>query len=178
MEAARSDAAHPLRVSVDGWLASVADGLQRDAVTQERFEALKVSLASDPRLRQVASDVWVQMKRSVSDAAASVDAPLRESLTHGLVDLGRRLVGGDPFAAKVDVWAVQAARWAAVRYRDKAVELITDTVRDWDASQATDRIELMVGRDLQFIRINGTVVGSLAGVAIFALASLVSAGLS
>ena len=64
------------------------------------------------------------------------------------------------------------------RYRDKAVELITDTVRDWDASQATDRIELMVGRDLQFIRINGTVVGSLAGVAIFALASLVSAGLS
>ena len=174
LAAARADAAHPLRVSVDGWLASVADGLQRDAVTQARFEGLKVSLASDPRLRQVASDVWVQLKRSVCDAAMSVDAPLRESLTNGLVDLGRRLVGGDPLAEKVDAWAAQAARWAAVRYRDKAVELITDTVRDWDASQATERIELMVGKDLQFIRINGTVVGSLAGVTIFALASVVS----
>ena len=174
LAAARADAAHPLRVSVDGWLASVADGLQRDAVTQARFEGLKVSLASDPRLRQVASDVWVQLKRSVFDAAVSVDAPLRESLTNGLVDLGRRLVGGDPLAEKVDAWAAQAARWAAVRYRGKAVELITDTVRDWDASQATERIELMVGKDLQFIRINGTVVGSLAGVTIFALASVVS----
>jgi uncharacterized membrane-anchored protein YjiN (DUF445 family) len=86
--------------------------------------------------------------------------------------LGGRLVGDDVLRAKVDGWLADAAAYVVTTYRDELTATITDTVDRWDGAETARKVELAVGRDLQFIRINGTVVGGLAGVGIHAVSQL------
>ncbi|MDQ3404401.1 MAG: DUF445 domain-containing protein, partial [Actinomycetota bacterium] len=90
-----------------------------------------------------------------------------------LMTLGARLVDDAALRTKADGWVEGAAAYVVLNYRDEITTLITDTVQRWDADETARKIELQVGRDLQFIRINGTVVGALAGLAIYAVAQLI-----
>jgi len=173
LAAVRADPAHPARRSIDEWLAGLAQDMQHKRETIETLEAFKRSLIEDPRLRSVALEAWGRLKDTLSEAAEDPASPLRQAFERGLRDLGARLAGGDPLADKVDEWLRSAAGYVVTTYRHRATDIITDTVASWDGEEASERIELMVGRDLQFIRLNGTVVGSLAGLAIFALAQAV-----
>jgi uncharacterized membrane-anchored protein YjiN (DUF445 family) len=83
-----------------------------------------------------------------------------------LVSLGQRLTGDAELRSKVDTWLQGVASYVVANYRGEITTLITDTVQRWDAEETSRKVELQVGRDLQFIRINGTVVGALAGLAI------------
>ena len=118
----------------------------------------------------MALDSWNRLKDSLSEASTDPNAPLRIAFESGVRDLGLRLASGDPLADKIDGWLRDAARHLVNTYKHQATALISDTVASWDGAEASERIELMVGRELQFIRLNGTIVGSLAGLAIFALA--------
>lgn len=89
----------------------------------------------------------------------------------GISDFGRRLSEDTQLATKVNNWVSNAAGYVIENYRGQITSLITDTVARWDGKETSDKIELQVGRDLQFIRINGTVVGSLAGLIIFTVAN-------
>ena len=92
-----------------------------------------------------------------------------------MIEVGTRLESDEELAAKVDEWVTDAAAYVVRNYRHEIAGVITETVERWDASETTEKIELQVGRDLQFIRINGTVVGALAGLAIYAVATGVQA---
>jgi uncharacterized membrane-anchored protein YjiN (DUF445 family) len=90
----------------------------------------------------------------------------------GLVSLGERLGSDAGLRGKVDGWLEGAAAYVVTHYRDEITTLITDTIERWDAEETSRKIELQVGRDLQFIRINGTVVGALAGLVIYTVAQV------
>ncbi|MGQ0575914.1 MAG: DUF445 family protein, partial [Pseudonocardia sp.] len=121
-----------------------------------------------PDVAAVLGPAWGTVKKLVLDAAADPASELRRRVRDGLVGFGRRL-GSDPeMLAKIDGWVGDAAGYVVRHYNREITTLITDTVARWDAEETSRKIELQVGRDLQFIRINGTVVGALAGLVIFA----------
>ena len=103
-------------------------------------------------------------------ALADEDSGLRRRAVAALADVGRRLSTDIALQARVDGWVTDAAVFLVDRYRHDIASIITDTVERWDPAETTEKIELMVGRDLQYIRLNGTVVGALAGLAIFTVA--------
>jgi uncharacterized membrane-anchored protein YjiN (DUF445 family) len=107
------------------------------------------------------------------DALADDDGPLRERATAELVRFADRLAADEPLRTRLDSWGADAAVFVVRRYGGELTAVITHTVQRWDGKEAAQRIELHVGRDLQFIRINGTIVGGLVGVAIHALSSTV-----
>lgn len=176
LTAVRDDPRHAARAAIDEWLADLAGRMQADPETMATVERLKRSLIEDPRLRQVALDVWGRLKDALTEASVDPASPLRVAFVSGLRDLGERLAGGDPLAEKIDAWIRAAATHAVTTYKHQATALISDTVASWDGREAADRIELMVGSDLQFIRLNGTVVGTLAGAAIYTVAHLLLGG--
>jgi uncharacterized membrane-anchored protein YjiN (DUF445 family) len=171
----RDEPRHPLRGAIDGWLAELTDDLQHDPAMIARVEQLKEDLAESPRLREFAAEVWDSMKTSLGEALDDPASELRAGLRSALVEVGSRLATDDELATKVDVWVTDAAAYVVRRYRHEIAGVITETVERWDPTETTEKIELQVGRDLQYIRINGTVVGALAGLAIYSVATGVQA---
>ena len=167
----REDPRHPLRVAIDGWLAELADDLQHDPVMIARVEQLKADLADSPRLREFAGETWSSIKASLGEALDDPASALRASLRQAIVEVGTRLATDAELATKVDLWVTDAAAYVVRRYRHEIAGVITETVERWDPRETTEKLELQVGRDLQYIRINGTVVGALAGLAIYTVAT-------
>lgn len=171
--AVRADPRHPLRLSIDAWLAEFATDMQDSPEMMAKVEALKHSLLGDPQLRELAATSWSSIKAALMDAMSHPESELRRSFVRALIDLGNRLRNDAALSSKVDGWVVGAAGYLLSTYGGEIAALIKDTVTRWDGNETSAKIELQVGRDLQFIRINGTVVGSLAGLLIFTLANAV-----
>lgn len=167
------DKDHLVRRSITEWLHNFARDMQNDPATIAKVERLKHSLLGDPQLRELTATSWSSVKAALLDAVENPDSELRKSFVRAVADFGRRLKSDAALATKVDAWVRNAAIYVATTYRHQAANLITETVALWDGEETSRKIELQVGRDLQFIRINGTVVGSLAGLAIFSLASAI-----
>ena len=108
-------------------------------------------------------------KKMILDAAEDPSSELRLRVRDGLCALGDRLSSDAELRSKVDRWLQGAATYVVTNYRAEIATLITDTVERWDAAETSRKVELQVGRDLQFIRINGTIVGGLVGVLIHAV---------
>jgi uncharacterized membrane-anchored protein YjiN (DUF445 family) len=167
----RADPTHKLRRALDDYLAERADRLQNDPVTIAKLEAAKGRAFDDPRVRELAGSIWQAARAAALDALADPDSELRRRAEAALVDIGARLASDPALGAKVNDWATDAAAHLVTTYRHDIAAVISDTVTSWDARETTEKIELQVGKDLQFIRINGTVVGALAGLAIFTVAT-------
>jgi uncharacterized membrane-anchored protein YjiN (DUF445 family) len=168
-----TDPEHRVRRALDGMLTRLADDLQHDAGTQARAEALKERVLHHPGTAEATTALWATVRRLLAEAADDPDGELRRRVAAGLVDVGRRLVGDDVLRARVDGYAVDAAGYAARNYAGEVAAVISETVARWDATDTASRIELHVGRDLQFIRINGTVVGALVGLVLHTVSELV-----
>lgn len=112
------------------------------------------------------SSIWAELKASLIDAAGDPSSELRQRLHTGIIRLGQALQHDQALAAKVDGWAERAVVYLVDHYREEIAHLVSGTIERWDADDTSRRIEEQVGRDLQFIRINGTVVGALAGLGI------------
>ncbi|MGJ9403293.1 DUF445 domain-containing protein [Arthrobacter sp. KK5.5] len=172
IDAVRADPGHSLRRSIDGWLGDFAADMQSNADTVAKVERLKHSLLGDPQLRELAAAGWASIKAALVDAVENPESELRRSFVRAVADLGRRLTEDARLAGKVDAWVAGAVGYVVRTYRGQIADVIRETVARWDGAETSRKIELQVGRDLQFIRINGTVVGSLAGLTIFAAADL------
>lgn len=170
IRAVQADPQHPARLAIDGYLARLADGLQHDPEMRARLERAKAGVFDSPRVGELAAQVWNTAKAGLLDSLADPDSGLRRRAVAALVDIGGRLQSDAGLQRRVDGWATEAAVFLVDRYRHDIASIITDTVERWDAAETTEKIELMVGRDLQYIRLNGTIVGALAGLAIFAVA--------
>ena len=122
--------------------------------------------------------VWERLRHALIELARGGGAGRRESglagqLNAGLVELGNNLQADPALQLQVNRFARRTIVGIVSRYGEEIVRLVSDTVKRWDATTVTERIEGAVGRDLQFIRINGTLVGGLVGVVIHAVAVLV-----
>jgi uncharacterized membrane-anchored protein YjiN (DUF445 family) len=169
----KTDPNHPMRIAIDKFLAEFASDMQSDPATMARAEVMKEQVLEHPEVQNVIGSTWSTAKRMLLDAAEDPSSELRKRVLDGLRTLGRNVAEDDAMREKVDSWLEGAAAYIVLNYRDEITTLITDTVQRWDAEETSRKIELQVGRDLQFIRINGTVVGALAGLLIYTVAQLV-----
>ena len=170
--AVKTDPDHQMRKAVDRFLVEFADDLQNDPKTIAKAEQIKQQVLAHPEVQNLVSSAWRTAKKMLLDAAEDPSSELRVRVRDGLSALGRRLVEEQELRGKVDGWLEGAAVYVVSNYQAEITTLITDTVERWDAEETSRKIELQVGRDLQFIRINGTVVGALAGLAIHTFSQL------
>jgi uncharacterized membrane-anchored protein YjiN (DUF445 family) len=164
---------HELRRSATKFLFEFASDLQRDDATIARAEAVKEQLMARDEVTRAAETAWQTAKRLVLEGADDPSSTLRTRIADSVVQIGESLRGDADLRDKVDNWIVRAAQHLVAQYGAEITTIITDTIERWDADEASRRIELHVGRDLQFIRINGTVVGALAGLVIYTVAQII-----
>ncbi|WP_176224693.1 DUF445 family protein [Rhodococcus sp. 1168] len=169
----RSTPEHELRLAANKFLVDYAHDLQHDPVTIKKAESLKSQIMGRAEVTGLASATWKVAKRLIMESVDDPSSTLRRKISENAAGWGVRLRDDDELRGKVDGWLLGGARYIAANYADEITTIITDTVARWDAEEASSKIELQVGRDLQFIRINGTVVGALAGLAIYAVSNLI-----
>ncbi|MEU0403961.1 DUF445 domain-containing protein [Streptomyces sp. NPDC006197] len=160
---------HPARGAIDRFLTDFAADLQADTDTRARVERLKADLLARPEIQDIIASAWSSIRSLIIAAAEDDQSQLRLRARASLISLGTRLATDSRLQTKVEGWAEDAAAYVVTTYRHEITSLITDTVAGWDATQTSRKIEANIGRDLQFIRINGTVVGALAGLLIYAV---------
>lgn len=178
VHAVRSDREHPFRVAVSGFLAELARDLGDKPELQTQLESFKHDVFDSPRIRALAENTWVTARAALVDMLEDPESELRKRMVAALQDFGYRLTADSTLQFKIDVWVMHVVEHLVRNYRSDLARVVSDTVRRWDAREAAEKIELQVGKDLQFIRINGTVIGSLAGLGIYAFATLVIAPLA
>ncbi|HVE26349.1 MAG TPA: DUF445 domain-containing protein [Sporichthya sp.] len=161
---------HPVRRQFDEMLTRFADGLSHDRRAADGIDEVLRDIAASPAVEAWLREVVERYLGSVRELLDNPTRSLEQQLGRFVSDLGRRMVNDPDFAAKIERALEQAVRYAVTHYADQVVTLIRDQVARWPAAEASERIETAVGRDLQFIRINGTVVGAVAGVVIHTVA--------
>jgi uncharacterized membrane-anchored protein YjiN (DUF445 family) len=169
----RADPDHRARRALDSLLAQLADDLQHDPDTQARTERLKQRLLDQPQV--VASGIALgnALRRALQGSLLEPDGAVRARMAGELAAFGARLREDPDLRARIDTGASDLSVFAVERYGAELTAVITHTVERWDGREAARRIELHVGRDLQFIRINGTIVGGLVGLVIHAVTVVV-----
>jgi uncharacterized membrane-anchored protein YjiN (DUF445 family) len=168
----RDDGDHPLRERFDAALKDFIHRLQTAPEVIARAESIKLELLDRKAVRTFSSNLWDDARTALVRQAEAQEAPALEAIARGLVSFGEAVKQDPELLAKIDNWIVEVAAHLVERFRDDVAGLISDTVNSWDREATSRRIELAVGRDLQFIRINGTLVGGLAGLAIYTLTRL------
>ena len=166
------DEAHPLRRSFDEQLRDLAERLHHDPEQIAKVEAARDQLLEHPRIREYLANLWDAVKSIVLHEADDPDSDVRRSATSLTIRLGEVLRDDPEVIAKVDEGLQRLTGHIVHNYADDLTDVISTTVQRWDTEETSRRLELQVGRDLQFIRINGTVVGALAGLAIYAITQL------
>ena len=160
------DPEHPVRAKVEEGLATLARDLQDDPEMRARVERMKNDLLANPAVGDWWMGVWERLRHSLIDMLRNPDRAMSGQMGQSLAELGERLREDPALQLQVNRFARRTLVGVVTRYGDQIVSLVSNTVKGWDASTITMRIERAVGRDLQFIRINGTLVGGLVGVTI------------
>ncbi len=163
-----TDPDHPLRAKAEEGLTTLAHDLQHDARMQARVAALRDEILENAAMRKWLDGLWESARAALLRATRDPDAALAGKLGQALRQLGNTLQTDDRLRTTINRFARRTAVGVTAGYGDGIVRLVSDTVRGWDAATITGRVEHAVGRDLQFIRVNGTVVGGLVGIALHA----------
>jgi uncharacterized membrane-anchored protein YjiN (DUF445 family) len=169
----QSDYEHPIRRSIERLLHRFADQLQSDPAIIDRVNLAKMKLVDRPEVRHTISDIWISTKKTLRQEAANPESELRNRFTVLISNFGTKITADRDLQVTINTAIENATTHLVDRYRDEISDVISDTVARWDAGDTAKKIELQVGRDLQFIRVNGTIVGALAGIAIHAIGELV-----
>lgn len=167
------DRDHQLRHQLDERTLELAQQLKESDELKDRGEAIKAELLDHPEVRRWSDSLWSRIKQAMLEAAEDPESPFRAQLEQALVEAGQSIEQDPSLQAKIDDWVVGATGYIAEQFRGEVADLIAQTVQRWDTDETSDRIELQVGRDLQFIRINGTIVGGLAGLLIYTVSELI-----
>ena len=165
------DPDHPLREKIEEGLGDLATGLQHDEALRARVEKMKADIIANPAIAEWWQGVWERIRRKLIAMLRGEGGEDAGKLVGSLAEMGEALRDDPRLQMQVNRFARRTAVGIATRYGDNIVQLVSETVRRWDARTITDRIEGAVGRDLQFIRMNGTLVGGLVGLTIHFLAS-------
>jgi len=166
------DHEHGLRQQLDAQILRVVDQLQTSPEWRAKGEQLTRDLLERPELRTWITSVWDDAKAQLRVQSAEPDSTLRVHLAAAVVSGGERLLAEPALVAKVDDTAEAAARYVVEHFGGEINQLVSTTIARWDGEETSERLELLLGPDLQFIRINGTVVGGAAGLALHAIAQV------
>jgi uncharacterized membrane-anchored protein YjiN (DUF445 family) len=172
LHAVSVDPNHPFHDKFHDALYAFIDRLQHDPTTIARGEALKEELLANPIVRELSASLWAEIKAALVAQSDNPHSALYATIEHGVRQFGELLLRDELLAAKIERWVERLVVYASQEYRHQFGQLIAHTVSKWDADVTTNKIELQIGRDLQFIRINGTVVGGLAGLVIYCVSLL------
>jgi uncharacterized membrane-anchored protein YjiN (DUF445 family) len=167
-----TDPAHPVRRKVEEALAQLANDLQTRPETRQRVEAMKEELLANRSVSLWLDTLWQRGREAIIRAARNPDAAMAGKLGEVLKSMGTTLEGDPRIRAAINQFARRAVAGLAASYGSSIVKLVSETIRGWDARTITARLESAVGRDLQYIRINGTLVGGLVGVTLHVLDGL------
>lgn len=160
---------HPLRMRVNEMLSDLGHDLQHDAEMQAKVARLKEEIVENPAMQRWIDGLWEQARGALLKAARDPDKAMAGKFGEALRQLGTTLQDDTALRDTINRFTRRATVGATASYGDNIVRLVSDTVRGWDASRVTERVENAVGRDLQYIRINGTLVGGLVGLGLHAL---------
>ena len=158
-----------LRDRIDVAVTRIIDRLEHDDVWQARAEELKEEMLDHPAFRGFLDSLWTDTKATLREQAADGGSMLRVRLTEAIAVAAGRFREDPALMARTDDLSESAVRAVVETFGDEITRLIASTIEQWNGDETADRLELLLGRDLQFIRINGTVVGGLAGLAIHAI---------
>jgi uncharacterized membrane-anchored protein YjiN (DUF445 family) len=166
------DPEHPLRAKAEEGLERLAHDLQNKPELREKVEAFKAEMLENQAFQRWIDGLWEQSRTALLRFARDPERALGGKMGEALRQFGETLQADKRLADTINRFARRTAVGAASDYGDGIVRLVSDTIRGWDARTVTGRLENAVGRDLQYIRINGTLVGGLVGVAIHAVDTL------
>lgn len=169
MQAVHSDPNHPLRLRFDAAIDEFIVKLQASPQVILRAEQIKAEILNAETVRTFSASLWADAKASILEHAERPDGFKPEAIQRGLAALGEAILSDPVLMEKIDGWLIDGAVAVVERYQDEVGTLIAHTVQRWDPLATSRRIELAIGRDLQFIRINGTLVGGLAGMLLYLL---------
>ena len=164
-----TDPAHPVRIKIEEALAQLANDLQTRPETRERVESIKEQLLDNKSVSVWLDTIWQKGREAIIRAARTPDAVLAGKLGEVMKSMGGTLEKDRRIRAAINQFARRAAVGMAASYGGSIVTLVSETIRGWDARTVTARLESAVGRDLQYIRINGTIVGGLVGLILHVL---------
>lgn len=169
MAEVKSDKDHQARQAIRRNLASFAVDLQTDPQMVARVEGLKADIMGSTPVAGAAAGIWASASAAIIGQAEDAESMLREKIAELCLRWGNNIQTDPQLRASLDRRIQGAAGFFADNYASEVTDIISETIERWDADEASDKIELMVGKDLQFIRLNGTIVGALAGVAIYTI---------
>jgi uncharacterized membrane-anchored protein YjiN (DUF445 family) len=167
-----TDPAHPVRIKVEEALVQLANDLQTRPETQERVEGIKEQLLDNKSVSLWLDTLWQKGREAIIRAARNPDAVLAGKLGEILMSMGGTLEKDARIRSAINQFARRAVVGMAASYGGSIVKLVSETIRSWDARTVTARLESAVGRDLQYIRINGTLVGGLVGLLLYLIDKL------
>jgi uncharacterized membrane-anchored protein YjiN (DUF445 family) len=167
-----ADPDHEVRKSIDRRLAIFVVRLAEDPELARKAEQLKAELLEHPEVRAWIGSLWAEMREGITRLAAEPHGELRQRISASLERIGARLVTDADLQHRVDGWLERGIHYIVEHYRNEVTNFIATTIERWDPETTSRRMELQVGRDLQFIRINGTIVGGLAGLVIHTITEL------
>lgn len=170
LEEVSADAGHPLRRQFDDAISAFIERLRTSPETVARAEQIKDDLLASPAVTGLGAKLWEDV-RAALDAAAGADAPPAE-VAQAIEAFGQALLADAALRSRIDIGVARTVAQLAEEHRSQVGRLIEETVARWDGAETARRLELQVGRDLQYVRINGTIVGGLVGLALHALRSL------
>jgi uncharacterized membrane-anchored protein YjiN (DUF445 family) len=171
-----ADSGHPLRRQFDELLTDWIVGLQESPEVIARADAVKQQLFDNPTSRGLSASLWTEVKKVLDRQADPEPAEAPGAMERGLIALADGALEDEALLAKLDHWIVDAVLRVVEQHRHEVGGLIEHTVRSWDPGETSRRLELAVGRDLQFVRINGTLVGGLVGLLLYSVSRLAGYG--
>ena len=169
LAAMAADPRDPARQQFEEWIAGLPARLETSPELRERGERLKRDVLGSAGLRDWSSSLWRKAKEGLRIQAADPESELRRRLADALAAAGRRLGSDRRLQEGLDRMVEAGARALANQFHDELAGLVTGTIERWDAAETSSQLELLLGRDLQYIRINGTVVGAGVGLALHAI---------
>jgi uncharacterized membrane-anchored protein YjiN (DUF445 family) len=164
-----ADPADPLRRQFETWIAGLPDRIETSPELRARGEVLKRQVLESATLREWSSSLWHKVKEALRAQAAQPTSELRRQIADVLIATGKRLESDRLLADGLESLVESGARALADQFHDELAGLVTGTIERWDAAETSHQLELLLGRDLQYIRINGTVVGAGVGLALHAI---------
>jgi uncharacterized membrane-anchored protein YjiN (DUF445 family) len=163
---------HPLRAAFDTALRNFIDRLQHSADVIARAEAMKEEWLRDPAFARLSDQLWETTRRAILGYATRDEGASPGALERGIAAFGSAVLTNETLLAELDEAVVDVVASVVEEYRQEVANLIAQTVASWDPAATSQRIELAIGRDLQFIRINGTLVGGLVGLVLYTISRL------
>ena len=161
------DGDHPARTAFADRLSRLKQSLIEDPAFTARNDALRDEFLSHPAVANFGRDVAQRASSFISAALDDPDSDLRQGLERELCAIGTRLAEDGAIAERVNAWLTEIVIYLVETYRAPISSIISTTISEWSAAETSRRIELHIGRDLQFIRINGTLVGGLVGLVLY-----------